>query len=190
MLPPNGRGCVNSAASHLARRYSFWAIASKKASDLTKGEKRLTCFEDELCFAAYTLSHAFTRRYRLALKNTGLTYPRYLALLTLQRLENPTATQVAEALKMEFGTLTPMLKGLQREGLIVRSRTDSDERIVRVQLTAAGSALAERVSGLMAEVGEATGETSKSLALIVAELNKIRDRLEASSQALEKAGRP
>lgn len=139
--------------------------------------------DEQLCFAVYTLSHAFTRCYRDALRETGLTYPRHLALMALVRLGRPTASALATELAMDFGTLTPMLKQLERDGVITRERTDSDERIVRVSLTPAGKALAQRAQGAVAGVVAATGRTREDLSGLVAELLAIRDSLDAAAGA-------
>jgi Transcriptional regulators len=134
--------------------------------------------DEQLCFAVYTLSHAFTRRYRTALRDTGLTYPRHLVLMALTRLGHPTATALATELAMDFGTLTPMLKQLERDQIIMRERTDSDERVVRIRLTPAGKDLAERAQRAVAGVVGATGRSLDELDGIVAELLAIRRNLE------------
>ena len=137
--------------------------------------------DEQLCFAVYTLSHAFTRCYRDALSETGLTYPRHLALMALSRLGNPTASALAKELAMDFGTLTPMLKQLERDGIVARERTDSDERIVRIRLTPEGAALAARAQKAVAGVVAATGRSREALSVTVAELLAIRGNLEAAA---------
>jgi DNA-binding MarR family transcriptional regulator len=137
--------------------------------------------DEQLCFAVYTLSHAFTRVYRSALRETGLTYPRHLALMALSRLGQPTASTLVKELAMDFGTLTPMLKQLEREGLVARERTDADERVVRVRLTQAGTELAQRAQEAVAGVVAATGRSHESLSGTVAELLAIRRNLEAAN---------
>jgi DNA-binding MarR family transcriptional regulator len=140
--------------------------------------------DEQLCFAVYTLSHAFTRTYRRVLRDTGLTYPRHLTLMALSRLGHPTASTLAKELAMDFGTLTPMLKQLEREGIVARERTDSDERVVRVRLTAEGTALAQRAQQAVAGVVAATGRSHESLSDTVAELLAIRHNLEAADLGL------
>lgn len=137
--------------------------------------------DEQLCFAVYALSHAFTRCYRDALKETGLTYPRHLVLMALSRLGNPTASALAKELAMDFGTLTPMLKQLERDGIVARERTDSDERIVRIRLTPEGTALAARAQKAVAGVAAATGRSHEELGVTVAELSAIRRNLELAA---------
>jgi MarR family transcriptional regulator, organic hydroperoxide resistance regulator len=143
------------------------------------------CLDEQLCFAAYTLSHAFTRRYRHALEGLGLTYPRRLAVAALARGASPTMTELARELHMDYGTLTPMLKLLERDGIVVRERNDNDERIVRVRLTDAGEALAVRAQEAMAAVAGSTGRTQKELAPLVAALIAIRENLERDNKRLD-----
>ena len=142
--------------------------------------------DEQLCFAVYTLSHAFTRCYREALRETGLTYPRHLALMALSRLGHPTASELARELAKDLGTLTPMLKQLAREGIIARERTDSDERVVRIRLTPQGGALAEMAQQAVAGVVAATGRSREELSATVDELLAIRRNLEAADGGAKK----
>lgn len=145
--------------------------------------------EDQLCFAAYSLSHAFNRRYRLALKSVGLTYPQYLVVLALSELGAPTTTELALALRLDYGTLTPMVKRLAQEKLLARTRSDADERVVRVSLTEKGMALRQRVAGVMAEIMRSTGKPARELAELVKAIDAVRERLDQASDRLEEGRR-
>lgn len=145
--------------------------------------------EDQLCFAAYSLSHAFNRRYRLALKGAGLTYPQYLVVLALSELGEPTTTELALALRLDYGTLTPMLKRLAEEKLVMRSRSDADERVVRVSLTDKGLALRQKVAGVMTEIMRSTGKPARELAELVKAMDAVREKLDQASDRLEEGRR-
>lgn len=134
--------------------------------------------DEQLCFAAYTLSHSLTRRYRQALEGLGLTYPRRLTITALAGGAEPTMTELARELHMDYGTLTPMLKVLERDGLVTRSRSDTDERVVRVRLTDAGEALVLQARKAMASVAISTGRTQRELGPLVAEMIAIRENLD------------
>ncbi len=104
--------------------------------------------ERQLCFALYSASRLLTRAYRPLLEPLGLTYPQYLVMLVLwerDRLgERPCVNALGERLMLDSGTLTPLLKRLESEGLLERARARDDERRVEVGLTAQGRALRER----------------------------------------------
>ncbi|CAN5522572.1 MarR family transcriptional regulator [soil metagenome] len=98
----------------------------------------------QLCFALYGAANRVTRLYRPLLDALGLTYPQYLAMLVLWEASPRTVGALGEALDLESSTLTPLLKRLEAQGLLVRTRDPADERRVIVALTDAGKALRDR----------------------------------------------
>lgn len=106
-----------------------------------KGALRSTPTLDEhLCFAVYAASHLFNRIYRERLESLGITYPQYLALLALAE-GGKAVGELGRRLYLDSGTLTPLLKRLEKQGLVTRRRETDDERRVRVELTAKGRKL-------------------------------------------------
>ena len=106
--------------------------------------------DNQLCFKLYAASRAVIRAYKPMLDQLGLTYPQYLAMLVLwewqqQHPAHPTVKALGERLLLDSGTLTPLLKRLELQGLLLRQRSASDEREVHLALTAAGHALREKV---------------------------------------------
>ncbi len=97
--------------------------------------------DDQLCFALYSASHLMTKAYRPMLSALGLTYPQYLALLVLWEADDLTVGALGERLFLDSGTLTPLLKRMEAQGLVERRRDPADERQVRIRLTEAGRAL-------------------------------------------------
>ena len=111
--------------------------------------------DDQLCFALYAASRAVTARYRPLLDDLGLTYPQYLVLLVLWERGPVPVKDVAAALQLDYGTLSPLLKRLEVAGLIRRERRPDDERSVRLVLTEEGDALRERAKDVPPAMGEA-----------------------------------
>lgn len=104
--------------------------------------------DNQLCFSLYSLSRKVTQNYTPLLKPLGLTYPQYLVMLVMwQGLENKQAglavSQLTERLKLDTGTVTPLLKRMEAKGLLSRQRSERDERIVMVSLTSEGQAMRE-----------------------------------------------
>lgn len=136
--------------------------------------------DHHVCFAVYSTAHMFNRLYRPMLDEIGLTYPQYLTLVVLAH-EGPQAVgDIGERLKLESSTLTPLLKRMERAGLVSRNRSASDERIVNIALTEAGSQLIERIPPINTAIAEAIGETEAQREVMLASLVRMRDRLEAA----------
>jgi DNA-binding MarR family transcriptional regulator len=98
----------------------------------------------QVCFPLYAASNMLTRRYRASLEPLGLTYPQYLVMLVLWEVEPLTVGALGERLHLDSGTLTPLLKRMEANGLVLRRRDQADERRVLVGLTDAGRALKTR----------------------------------------------
>ncbi len=99
---------------------------------------------DQLCFAVYSAAHAFNRVYKPLLAALGLTYPQYLTMLVLWEQDDVAVKAIGERLGLDSGTLTPLLKRLEKLGLVARRRDPADERSVRIALTTEGRALRQR----------------------------------------------
>jgi DNA-binding MarR family transcriptional regulator len=113
--------------------------------------------DEQLCFALYAAQRAVTAAYRPLLDELGLTYPQYLVLLVLWERGETTVKELAGALRLDYGTVSPLLKRLQAAGLVRRERAASDERSVLVACTGRGQELRERAArvpgALLAETG-------------------------------------
>jgi MarR family transcriptional regulator, organic hydroperoxide resistance regulator len=97
-----------------------------------------------LCFDLYAASRAVTSRYRPLLAELGLTYPQYLVLVILWAERTRTVKQLSDALHLDYGTLTPLLRRLETAELLTRERRRDDERSVAIALTDAGAAMQQR----------------------------------------------
>jgi DNA-binding MarR family transcriptional regulator len=104
--------------------------------------------ERQLCFALYSATNLTTRLYRPLLEPLGITYPQYLALLALWERAPRSVGELGEALGLDSGTLTPLLKRLQAGGLVTRTRDARDERRVLIALTPAGTELRARAAAI------------------------------------------
>lgn len=139
--------------------------------------------DDQLCFALYSASRAMTRAYGPLLEPLGLTYPQYITMLVLWEQDDLSVTEIGERLALDSGTLTPLLKRLEQEGFVRRERSEADERVVRVQLTAKGKALHKKALTVPAELacraGFDVGDPKKRAALLAlkAELTALAQRL-------------
>src|SRR5262244_4245764 len=103
--------------------------------------------DNQICFAIYSAAHAFNRVYKPLLDQLGLTYPQYLVMLVLWERDGVPVKEIGERLFLDSGTLTPLLKRLEAAGLVKRSRSTEDERVVLIHLTGAGKRLKRSALG-------------------------------------------
>ena len=133
--------------------------------------------DDFLCFAIYSANHALNRVYKPLLDEIGLTYTQYIAMVTLWEQDDRTVGSLGEKLFLESSTLTPVLKRLEGLGLIARTRDKTDERQVRVQLTATGRALQARAKAIPPCILDASGLEVEELARLKKEIATLRSSL-------------
>jgi DNA-binding MarR family transcriptional regulator len=126
--------------------------------------------DSHLCFALYAASNHMTRLFVPFLQKLGVTYPQYLVLVVLWERGAQGVGDLASLLRMEFGTLSPMLKRIESKGLITRQRPPSDERRVLVALTSKGVSLRKRTEQML-------GEFYCFLNMPLDELTDLKDRL-------------
>lgn len=134
--------------------------------------------DEQLCFALYSASRAVTRAYAPLLVPLGLTYPQYLVLLVLWERDGLPVNRLGQRLALDSGTLTPLLKRLEKQRLVERRREGADERVVRIHLTATGRALRSRARKIPTELACRAGYDLAS-ERSVRELTRLRDELAA-----------
>ncbi|BFH16596.1 MarR family transcriptional regulator [Paenibacillus melissococcoides] len=110
--------------------------------------------DNQLCFAIYAASRELTKLYRPLLERLELTYPQYLALLALWEHDGMTVKELGLRLYLDSGTLTPMLKRMEQQGLIRRARAAEDERKVILSLTGKGHSLKKEAACIPAQLAE------------------------------------
>ncbi|MCS0602568.1 MarR family transcriptional regulator [Streptomyces sp. LP11] len=134
----------------------------------------------QICFSLHAASRAFNGVYRVVLKDLGLTYPQYLVMLVLWEQGDLPVKALGEQLRLDSGTLSPLVKRLEAAGLVRRERSARDERSVQVRLTEQGAALRERALEVPRRIGAATG-------FDLAEIGELRERLDRLTSALDAA---
>jgi len=138
--------------------------------------------DSQLCFALYSASRAMTAAYRPILAELKLTYPQYLVLLVLWEHEPVTVRSLGERLRLDSGTLSPLLKRLEANGFVHRERSTDDERLVEVTLTPAGRRLEETAQCIPAELFSATGMSERQATDLRDAVRQLTDALSASSR--------
>ncbi len=106
--------------------------------------------ENQLCFPMYACARKIVNGYNPFLKPLGLTYTQYIVFMVLWEKENVNVGQLGEILHLDAGTLTPLLKRLEKEGYVTRKRSAEDERITLVSITKKGNELKEKCKDIPA----------------------------------------
>lgn len=136
--------------------------------------------DDQLCFALYAAARAATNGYRAALAELGLTYTQYVVLLALWERDGMTVTALGDRLRLDSGTLSPLLRRLQTLGLVERRRDDADERRVTVHLTEAAWDLQPRVARMRGEIHAAVPMTDEELSTLRALAHRFCDAVDSA----------
>ncbi|MBQ7750887.1 MAG: MarR family transcriptional regulator [Bacteroidales bacterium] len=132
--------------------------------------------DNQLCFRLYTASRLLTQVYNPLLSAHGLTYPQYLVLLVLWEKDAQPVNDIAKRLYLETNTVTPLLKRMEEEGIVVRTKGKADARQKIVSLTRRGKELQEDLLEVPFAVGSAvlcesiTRETAPDLFLMLSDM--------------------
>lgn len=144
-------------------------------------QSELLRLENQLCFGLYAAAHAMNRAYRVSLGPLGLTYPQYLTLLALWEADRQSVSELGQRLRLDSGTLTPVLKRLEGAGLVSRSRSRADEREVEIALTERGSALRLEALGVRQDIVCRLGMSDDEIQKLRRDIDRMLERLDGAS---------
>ncbi|MBO4924264.1 MAG: MarR family transcriptional regulator [Bacteroidales bacterium] len=109
--------------------------------------------DNQLCFRLYTAARLITQAYHPYLSEHGLTYPQYLVLLVLWEKDAQPVNDIAKRLMLETNTVTPLLKRMEAEGILTRSKGTEDARQMIVKLTDKGRRMKKKLMHVPEAVG-------------------------------------
>lgn len=144
--------------------------------------------DEMLCFNLYAAARATNRLYTTLLAPWDLTYPQYLVLKLLWSRESLTVGEIGKSLMLDSGTTTPLVRRLETRGLLTRTRSTADERVVTVTLTTEGRTLEEEMTDLTGAIGTATGLDTTDAVGTISNLRTINDNLAEALAAAATAG--
>jgi DNA-binding MarR family transcriptional regulator len=131
----------------------------------------------QVCFPLYAASNLIQRLYRPLLAPLGLTYTQYLVLLLLWERGSATVGELRDCLYLDAGTITPLLKRMERAGFVVRRRDAADERRVVVSLTPHAAALREEARKIPMALAAHVGPDAAEVAQLHGVTTSLVDRL-------------
>jgi len=107
---------------------------------------------NQLCFPLYVCSKEVVRKYKPLLDRLDLTYTQYITMMAMWEHEQLSAKELGTILYLDSGTLTPVLKTLEKKGFVERQRSKNDERSLIISLTPSGMALQEQAVSVPEEM--------------------------------------
>lgn len=138
--------------------------------------------DNQLCFRLYTAARLVTACYTPFFKQYGITYPQYLVLMLLWEQDNRIICEITERLHLETNTITPLLQRMEKQGLIVRQKSQADSRSRIISLTGEGKRLEEQMKDIpnclaheMVENGMAVEELNAMVPLLDKFINVIHN---------------
>ena len=141
--------------------------------------RRMAVTDEMVCFSLYSAARATTQAYRTLLAPWGLTYPQYLVLAILWMEGEQTIGSLGDAMQLDSGTLSPLVRRLEQAGYVSKSRSATDERVVTVGLTEAGTALRSEVAPVRSAVAALAGmQDDDQRHRLIAELQELTARLQ------------
>lgn len=129
--------------------------------------------ENQICFPLYACAREVVKKYRPYLDAIDLTYTQYIAMMVFWEKGECSAKELGEKLYLDSGTLTPVLKSLEKKGLVRRVRSTEDERVLLVRITQEGEALKERAADIPCEVASCVNLDPSEAAALYKTLYKI-----------------
>ena len=116
--------------------------------------KEIMKLENQMCFPLYAAARSVTSLYTPWLKELGITYTQYITFLVLWEKDGITVGEICERLMLDNGTVSPLLKKMEKAGYITRSRSTEDDRVVVITLTEQGRAMQAKAKDIPEKVGE------------------------------------
>jgi DNA-binding MarR family transcriptional regulator len=140
--------------------------------------------DHQLCVAVYRAAHAFTGAYRTLLQPHGLTYPQYVLLMALWDRSPQTVSELGAVLDLDSGTLSPLLRRMEDAGLVTRTRSGQDARVVEVSLTERGRAMRAETEHVRQEIVACTRLTLDDGMALLTGLLELTDHLRHPAPAI------
>lgn len=129
--------------------------------------------DNQLCFPLYAAAREIIKQYHEPLQAIDLTYTQYIAMMVLWEEKEITTKALGTRLHLDSGTLTPVLKSLEKKGHITKRRDKADERLVICTLTAQGKALREKALVVPAEISKCVNLTPEEAQALYTLLYKL-----------------
>lgn len=140
-------------------------------------DSELQKLDNQLCFSLYVCSKEVIKKYKPLLDPLGLTYTGYITLLALWEEDNINVKDLGKRLYLDSGTLTPVLKKLEKLGYIERTRNREDERNLIIKLTPLGRSLKKEAVCVPKDLLKSVDYSSVKAVVLLKTLHQLMDVL-------------
>lgn len=154
--------------------YRVYAINLEEDCKLDKYD--ILKIENQLCFPLYASAKEIVKKYKPFLDEINLTYTQYITMMVLWEYGQMNVKELGNRLYLDSGTLTPLLKKLEYKGMVIRKRSEKDERIIIVSLTEAGMLLREKAVLIPQKMGSCINLTKEEALTLYKLLYKILEQ--------------
>lgn len=134
--------------------------------------------ENQLCFPLYAASKEIVRQYKPFLNELNMTYTQYITMMVMWEHKELTVKELGQYLYLDSGTLTPLLKTMEKKGWVERNRSKEDERVLNVSITEAGEKLRESAVNIPAQLAGCVKLEPEEAEQLYKILYKILDNLQ------------
>lgn len=134
--------------------------------------------DNQLCFPLYAVAKEIVRKYTPILSEIDLTYTQYIAMMVMWEMKNVSVKDLGKRLLLDSGTLTPLLKTLEKKGFVTRERSREDERFLIVSITDAGMKLREKAIDVPSQIGSCINLEKEEAIQLYTILNKLLGQFE------------
>lgn len=136
------------------------------------------CLKNQLCFPLYVCAKEVIRRYKPLLDELDLTYTQYVVMMYMWEKRSGNVKEIGNALLLDSGTLTPLLKKLEAKGFITRVRSKVDERNLEIEITEEGMALRDKALTVPAEMSKCVALTKEEAETLCRLIHKVLAHIE------------
>ena len=144
-----------------------------ESNDSSEEKYSSLLLQNQLCFPLYACSKEIVKRYKPFLDKIDLTYTQYISMMVLWEEKTLSVKTLGEKLFLDSGTLTPMLKNLEKKQYVKRERSQEDERVVNISITEKGLALREKALSIPEQMSKCVKITKEEAATLYSILYKI-----------------
>ena len=139
-------------------------------------ERDVLKLENQLCFPLYAAARTVEKRYYKLLSEIDLTYTQYITMMVLWQEKEISVKALGERLFLDSGTMTPVLKSLEKKGFVKRERSKQDERVVMVSATKQGEILKEKAKDIPNKIAACFNLKQEEAATLYKLLYKVLDK--------------
>ncbi|MGI9526796.1 MAG: MarR family winged helix-turn-helix transcriptional regulator [Weeksellaceae bacterium] len=150
-------------------------------SDINQSNNHILKLENQICFPLYATSRLVIQLYQPLLDKIGLTYPQYLVMMILWEEDDIPIKVISEKLLLNTNTLTPLLKRMEKNGLITRRKCALDERKMKIKLSDMGKKLEDKARNVPQHLQESLSDSPVSKE----DLDQLKDTLTKLMEYIE-----